>query len=198
MKSPLSNFATKNKSDVKRNKLTNEENRCSHVKNCFFLFLIISFSLVSCRGNEADVQQIDQVLNLYFKDTSGKDLLNTKLVGTYNNIKLLDLNGRTDQVPITSFSVKKNADTINYIDYASGAVRLLQDSVSPVNKTYRSDFIISLGKTIDAANSIIDQDTIKIEYSWTPTLFQISKFYYNKKLKFTKAPGQPNTITIIK
>lgn len=168
------------------------------MKNVFFTLVVFSFALISCRGNEADVQQIDQVVNLYFKDASGKDLLNTKLSGTYNTVKLLDLNGLTDQVPISSFSLKKDMDTVNYIDYASGAKRLLQDSLSPKNKTYRSDFIISLTKNIDPLNTITIQDTIKIEYTWTPALFQISKFYYNKKLRFTKVPGQPNIITIIK
>ncbi|WP_417428611.1 hypothetical protein [Halpernia sp.] len=168
------------------------------MKNTLFIFLIVSFFVVSCRGNDEDVQQIDQVINLYIKDVSGKDLLNSKLAGTYNNVQFLDLNGTRDLVPINSFSLKKDSDTVNFLDYDSGAVRVLIDSLNPENKTYHSDFIISLTKKIDATNSIIDLDTIKIEYSWTPTLFQISKLYYNKTLKFTKVSGQPNIITITK
>jgi hypothetical protein len=168
------------------------------MKNIFFTLIIFGLFFISCRGNDDDLQQIDQVVNLYVKDASGKDLLNTNLSGTYTNIQFLDLNGLTVQVPISSFSLKKNADTVNYIDYDSGAVRLLQDSVNADNKTYRSDFIIKLTKNIDATSAITTQDTIKIEYSWTPTLFQISKFYLNKKLIFTKVSGEPNHITIIK
>ena len=168
------------------------------MKNIFFILIFVGFLFISCRGNEESLQQIDQVVNLYYKDASGKDLLNTKLSGTFNNVKFLDLNGLTDQVPINSFSLKKTVDTINYLDYDSGAVRILQDSLSPENKTYRSDFIVSLSKKIDALTTTTTQDTVKIEYSWTPTLFQISKFYYNKKLVFTKVSGQPNVVTIIK
>ena len=168
------------------------------MKNIFFTLSVFGFFFISCRGSEAEVQQIDQVINLYLKDASGKDLLNTKLSGAYNTVQLLDLNGLTDQVPISSFSLKKDMDTVNYIDYDSGAKRILQDSLSPKNKTYRSDFIISLTKNIDLVNTTTIQDTIKIEYTWTPALFQISKFYYNKKLRFTKVPGQPNIITIVK
>jgi hypothetical protein len=174
------------------------KNKYIQVKNIFFITMIFSVSLISCRGNEADVQQIDQVINLYYKDASGKDLLNTKLSGTYNNIKLLDLNGLTDQVAINSFSLKKDLDTVNYIDYDSGAARVLLDSISPVNKTYHSDFIINFTKNTDVVGTAPKQDTIRIEYSWTPTLFQISKLYYNKRLKFTKVQGQPNIITITK
>ena len=168
------------------------------MKNIFFVLMVFGVLFISCRGSDENVQQIDQVVNLYYKNAAGKDLLNTNLPGTFNNIKLFDLNGLTDQVPINSFSLKKTVDTINYLDYDSGAVRLLQDSMSPENKIYRSDFIVSLTKNIDSLNTVTTQDTIKIEYSWTPTLFQISKLYYNKKLKFTKVQGQPNDITIIK
>lgn len=168
------------------------------MKNIFFILLILLVSFISCRGNEEDIQQIDQVVNLYIKDTNGKDLLNTNLSGTYNTINLFDLNGTRDLVPIKSFTIKKNTDTVNYLDYDSGAVRLLVDSLSPENKSYRSDFIISLTKNSDPTNTIIDLDTIKIEYSWTPTLFQISKLYYNKNLMFSKVSGEPNIITITK
>ena len=168
------------------------------VKNIFFVLMIAGFAFISCRGNDDSLQQIDQIINLYYKDASGKDLLNSKLSGTYSSVSFLDLNGITDQVPISSFSLKKTTDTVNYIDYDAGAVRVLQDSVSPENKTYRSDFIVSLTQNATNTTPIIIQDTVKIEYSWTPTLFQISKFYYNKKLVFSKVQGQPNIITIIK
>lgn len=168
------------------------------MKNLFFIFTILGFALISCRGEDQNLQQIDQVINLFYKDAAGKDLLNTKLKGSYSNIKFFDLNAATNLAPITSFSLRETKDTINYIDYAAGAVRLLMDSVSPENKTYRSDFVISLTKVIDSSNAIITQDTVNIEYSSTPDLFQISKLFYNRKLVFSKVSGQPNIITIIK
>lgn len=168
------------------------------MKNVFFILMIIGFAAFSCRGNEEDVQNIDQVVNLYIKDATGKDLLNSKLTGSFFSVALVDLNAERDNVPISSFSLLKDADTVNYIDYAAGAVRILTDSVSATNKTYESDFYINLTKKIDSVNSTLDTDTVKIEYSWTPTLFQISKLYYNGKLKFTKVAGEPNVVTIIK
>lgn len=168
------------------------------MKNFFFLLMIFAFAAISCGGDEDEVQKIDQVINLYVKNTAGKDLLNTTLPGTYYDIKLLDLNAERDFVPINSFSIRKNADTVNYIDYVAGAVRISADTLNPSNRTYYSDFTINLTKKIDSVNTDTDIDTIKIEYSWTPTLFQVSKFYYNGKLKFSKVDGEPNMITIIK
>ncbi len=57
--------------------------------------------------------------------------------------------------------------------------------------------IIRLSKTVDE-ETVVDDDTIKIEYNWTPSLFQLSKLWYNKELKFTKVQGQPNIVTIVK
>ncbi|SFI42083.1 hypothetical protein [Halpernia frigidisoli] len=198
MKSFFTRFSTKPSIIFGKYCFKKDNSRNFYLKNAISIALICSLLFVSCRGNEEDLQQVDQIINLYYKDVSGKDLLNTELPGTFTSVRFLDLNGATDQVPINSFSLKKTVDNINYIDYDSGAVRVLKDSLNPQNKTYQSDFIISLTRNIDATTTSTIQDTVKIEYSWTPTLFQISKFYYSKNLVFTKVQGQPNNITIIK
>lgn len=162
------------------------------------IFTVFFWSLISCRNDSETLQQIDQVINLYYKDAAGKDLLNAKNPNAYNNIQFFDLNGETDQVPITSFNLKQDVDSVNFIDYASGAVRVLQDSVNPDFKTYRSDFVINLTKNDLNKTTITDQDTIKILYHWSPTLFQVSEVFYNGKLKFKKVPVSSNIITIIK
>lgn len=154
--------------------------------------------LFSCRKeDENEVQKIDQVVNIYIKDTSGKDLLNANLSGAFTGVSAQDLNADKALQSISGFSVKKDKDTIAYIDYDAGAVRLLKDSISPVNKVYRSDFYLNLSKTENKL-VVTDIDTLKIEYSWTPTLFQVSKLWYNNKLVFTKADGQSNIIKIVK
>lgn len=163
-----------------------------------FLLLLSLIFLFSCRKeNESDLQKIDQVLNFYIKDTSGKDLLNAKLVGSYTTIKAQDLNGIRALQEISSLSVKKDIDTVAYIDYSAGAVRVLTDSVSATQKNYRSDFYLNLTKVVNKV-SVTDVDTIKIEYNWSPSLFQVSKVWYNNKLAFSKVEGQANIVKIVK
>ena len=158
-----------------------------------FAFII----LFSCKRDDEEMQVIDQVLNLYMKNSSGQDLFNPKIDGSYTSVALYDLLADTDLKPISGYSLLKNTDTISYMDYTAGAIRLLQDSINHDQKTYYSQFIIRLSKTENNI-PVIDDDTIKIEYSLTPSVFQLSKLYYNDVLKFTKTKGQPNVVTIVK
>lgn len=163
-----------------------------------FLLLLSLIFLFSCRKeDESDLQKIEQILNFYIKDTSGKDLLNAKLEGSYTTIKAQDLNGIRALQEISSLSVKKDIDTVAYIDYSAGAVRVLTDSVSATQKNYRSDFYLNLTKVVNKV-PITDVDTVKIEYNWSPSLFQVSKVWYNNKLAFSKVDGQANIVKIVK
>ncbi len=159
------------------------------------IFLSAIILLFSCRADEEDTQVIDQVINLYLKNSSGQDLLNSNITGSYSSTTLFDLLGETELESISGYSLLKDEDTVVYLDYPAGAIRLLKDSVSPEQKTYYSKFVIQLYKE---ENSVTDNDTIEIEYNWTPSLFQISKLWYNEELKFTKVPGQRNVVTIVK
>lgn len=166
------------------------------IKPLFFLFFVVFFS--SCRKeDENDLQKIDQVINIYIKDTAGKDLLNTKLSGAFTSVSAQDLDADKALQSISGFSVMKDKDTVAYIDYAAGATRLLKESISDTKKTYQSDFYLNLSK-IENKVTVTDTDTVKVEYSWSPTLFQVSKLWYNNKLVFTKVDGQPNIIKIVK
>lgn len=153
--------------------------------------------LLSCQRDEEETQVIDQVLKLYLKNAAGQDLLNNKINGSYTSAGLFDLLGDRDLQAISGYTFPKDADTVVYMDYSAGAIRDLRDSISPEQKTYESRFIIRLSKTTVPATPN-DDDTIRIEYTWTPSLFQISKLWYNDELKFTKVPGQPNIVTIVK
>lgn len=154
--------------------------------------------LFSCRGEEeSDLQKIDQVINVYLHDNSGVDLLNTNIKGGYTTVSGQDLNADKALQEISGFSVKKDKDTIAYIDYVAGAKKILLDSISPVQKKYQSDFYLNLSKIINK-KTVTDTDTVKVEYNWTPTLFQVSKIWYNQKLVFTKVEGQSNIIKIVK
>ncbi|GGG42997.1 hypothetical protein [Epilithonimonas arachidiradicis] len=154
--------------------------------------------LFSCRGDEDDIQVIDQVLKLYVKDAAGQDLLNSKIPGSYSSVALLDqLDETTANKPISGQTFLKDADTVVYMDYAAGAIRQLKDSISPELKTYRSRFIIRYSKTVNS-QTVNDDDIIEIEYKWTPSLFQLSKLWYDNELKFTKTQAGPNIVTIVK
>ncbi|WP_374445784.1 hypothetical protein [Epilithonimonas sp.] len=153
--------------------------------------------LFSCRGDDNDYQVIDQVLNLYVRNQYGQDLLDSKLEGSYSSVTLLDLLSETALTSVSGSSLQKDVKNITYLDYAGGATRLLKDSISAEQKTYYSRFVIRYSKTVDT-QVINDDDTIEIEYKWTPSLFELSKLWYNNELKFTKVSGQPNIVTIVK
>ena len=164
------------------------------MKNVFFLTIIIFFAFLSCRSNEDSVQRIDQVINLYI-DSLGQDMLNSKVPGSYTNSRMNDVYGLTDNAPV-SFTIKKDADTISYIEYLAGAKRIGIDS-SGTSKTYESKVALFLTKKVNDTNRVTN-DTITIQYLSTPELFQVSKLWYNGVLQFTKVEGQPNTVKIVK
>ena len=164
------------------------------MKNVFFLTIIVFFALLSCRSDEDSVQKIDQVINLYI-DSLGQDMLNSKVPGSYMNSQMNDVYGLTDNAPV-SFTIKKDADTISYIEYLAGAKRIGIDSTAS-SKTYESKVALFLTKKVNDSSKVTN-DTITIQYLSTPQLFQVSKIWYNGILQFTKVDGQPNSVKIVK
>ena len=164
------------------------------MKNVFFLTIIIFSAFLSCRSDEDSMQRIDQVINLYI-DSLGQDMLNSKVPGSYTNSRMNDVYGLTDNAPV-SFTIKKDEDTISYIEYLAGAKRIGIDS-SGNSKTYESKVALFLTKKVNDSNRVTN-DTITIQYLSTPELFQVSKLWYNGVLQFTKVEGQPNTVKIVK
>ena len=163
----------------------------------YLLLSVPMLGMVSCRNGDDSPQQIDQIANIYI-DSAGVDMLNTKLAGTYTTVAMKDLGGIYDRVPISGFSVRKDSDTLNFIEYLSGAARNPVDSLSTeAVKVYRSDILLQLTKTVNKVNKTTT-DKMNIFYTSTPEVFGISKIYYNKKLVFTKTAGQPNTVKIHK
>ena len=169
------------------------------MKNYFLTITLALFALICCRGDEEDLQVIDQVLMMYVKnETNDQDLLNSKIPGSYSSVTLLDqLDETIADKPITGYSLLKDADTVVYMDYPAGAVRQLKDSINPELKTYRSRFKIRYSKTVNSQTET-DDDIIEIEYKWTPSLFQISKLWYDNELVFTKTQIGPNIVKIVK
>lgn len=164
------------------------------MRNLFFLAIVVFFAFLSCRGEDESVQKIDQVINLYI-DSLGQDMLNVKVPGSYISSSMNDVYGLTDNAPV-SFTIKKDADTLSYIEYLAGAKRIGIDS-NGTSKTYESKVALFLTKKVDDSNRVTN-DTITIQYLSTPELFQVSKLWYNGVLQFTKVEGQPNTVKIVK
>ena len=165
------------------------------MKNLFFLIMIACMGFLSCRSDEVSVQKIDQIINLYI-DSLGQDMLNSKIPGSYTTIFINDVYGLTDNAPVT-FALKKDVDTINFIEYLAGAKRIGIDSTEN-SKTYESKVALALTKKINDSTSRVSNDTMMIQYQSTPQLFQVSKIWYNGLLQFEKVEGQPNTVKIVK
>ena len=165
------------------------------MKNLFFLAVVVFFVLLSCRNDDRSVQQIDQMLNIYI-DSAGQDMLNTKIKGSYTTVRWNDINGLTDNSPV-SFNTAKDADTLNYMEYLAGAKRIAVDS-SGSSKTYESRINLFLTKKINDSTNSVGKDLMVIHYTSTPDLFEVSKIWYNNILKFTKVQGKPNIVKITK
>ena len=162
------------------------------------IFSAIVFSAVlSCSNGDEDVQYIDQTAQFYMKNAAGQDLLNSELIGSYISYTGNDVLGLTDSSPIT-FSKIIDSNGLYYWQYQAGARRLLLDSISPNEKYYHSLIALNLTKKITDSTTTIEQDTMEIRYKWTPSVFEVSKVYYNNQLMFEKQPSQPNIVTIIK
>lgn len=165
------------------------------MKNVFFTLLMVFFAMISCRNDDADIQKIDQIIHLYI-DSADQDMLNNSIAGSYINFQGNDVYGLIDNAPV-SFSNRKDADTVNYLEYLAGARRIGIDSVGE-QKIYESKIALILTKRITNTTNAIINDTLTIQYTSTPTLFQVSKIYYNNILKFTKVEGEPNIVKITK
>lgn len=164
---------------------------------CFFIGML---ALTACRTDEiSDLQNIDQVIQIYMRNSDGKDLLNTNLKNTYTFSGAYDLGGEYDKIKISQISAPKiDKDTMRYIEYISGAKRVLRDSVSPELKQYQSILAFEFTQKINDSVSQSVLDTMRVNYKWTPQLFEVSHIYWNNKKVFIKTEGQPNTIVIVK
>ncbi|AZA52492.1 hypothetical protein [Chryseobacterium sp. G0201] len=167
------------------------------MKNVIFGILVVFFALLSCRGGEDDIQKIDQILNIYMKNSSGRDLFHNKKDSSVYTYSMNDNFGDSDTAPVTS-SLKMTSDSLFYIEYIAGAKRIGLDTLDPNNKTYHSVITVSLRKSVNNIPIDTIQEKLEIQYRSTPTVFEVSKVYYNDTLRFTKQPNVPNVVTIIK
>ncbi|WP_213277366.1 hypothetical protein [Chryseobacterium indologenes] len=168
----------------------------------FWGILVAVFALVSCKSDDDSLQRIDQVLNIYMKNSAGQDLLNSKKAGSYTGFSVNDIFGTKDISPV-SVSLRMTTDSLFYMEYLAGAKRRRLDSISPdqpgTGNSYYSRMQITYTKSTNVADNVID--TLEIQYRNTPTVFQVSKVLYNRVPVFSKdadAPTSINTVTITK
>ncbi|MCJ8154519.1 hypothetical protein MKJ01_12165 [Chryseobacterium sp. SSA4.19] len=167
------------------------------MRNIIFGFLVIFCAFLSCKTDDEDVRRVDQILNIYMKNGTGRDLFHNKKDVSYFTYSMNDVNGIKDLSPVSS-SLKATGDSTLFIEYIAGARRVGLDTLNPDNKTYRSVITLSLVKRLN--NTILDtiNDKLEIQYRMTPAVFEVSKVYYNDTLRFTKQDDAPNVVTIVK
>jgi hypothetical protein len=168
------------------------------MRNIVFGILVVFFAFLSCRNDDDSVQKIDQILDVYMKNSAGQDLLNKNKTGSFSSYTMNDVFGETDNSPVSS-SLKMTSDSVYYIEYTAGAKRVLDtaNTVDENNKVYHSKIALTLLKTVNNVTDTVN-DVMEIQYRWTPDVFEVSKVFYNNELKFTKEPGAPNVVTIVK
>ena len=152
--------------------------------------------LQSCKTDEDPVQRIDQTMNIYIRDNAGKDLLHPTNTGSYVSFTFNDALGDKDVSPVP-YSREVTTDSVFYIKYVAGARRVLIAD-NGETQTYRSLIALALQKKLSPTTSSVENDTMEIQYTLTPEVFEVSKVYYNNQLRFTKMPDQPNIVTIVK
>lgn len=168
------------------------------MRNIIFGFLVVFCAFLSCRsGDDEDLRKIDQIINLYMRNSDGRDLFHKKKDTAYFTYSMNDVNGIADNAPVNN-SLRATADSTLFIEYIAGAKRVGLDTLDPNNKTYHSVITLSLVKRLN--NTILDtiNDRLEIQYRMTPSVFEVSKIYYNDTLRFTKQPGGSNVVTIVK
>ncbi len=165
------------------------------MKNLFFIVIFCFFALISCRNDDVVVQKIDQIINLYI-DSAGQDMLNSNIKNSYSGVKFNDVYGLTDAAPV-NFSLKKNSDTINFVEYLAGANRRIVGSVGE-SKTYESKIALIFTKRINDSTTAVKNDTMIIQYISKAEIFQVSRVWYNRLLAFTKVEGEANIVKVWK
>lgn len=167
------------------------------MKNFFSVLMILAL-LFSCNSDEDSLQRIDQKIQFYFRDAAGNDLLIPNKIGAYSTVTWDDELALQDNAAVT-VNRTEISDSVYVLEYLAGATREFVKDSSDGSKIYRSLIEVSLVKKIsDTENEEEDLDTLEIEYRMHPSVFEVSKVFYNSELKFSKVQGQPNVVTVIK
>ena len=94
------------------------------------IILGILIFLSSCRGDESDLVKIDQVLNIYIKNSAGKRFAQYQYSWRFYRCESSGFKCGQSFARYYRNFCQKDQDTIAYVDYATGVVRILKDSIS--------------------------------------------------------------------
>lgn len=168
------------------------------MKKLFPLLMLLGITLLSCGSDEDSLQKIDQLLNLYIKDSAGNDLLNPTEIGSFTGFSMNDELAVTDNAPV-NFSRKMLSDSTYYIEYLAGATRQFVEDSPDGSKLYKSEIEVALTKKLsDTENAPVELDKLEIFYRSSSNVFEVYKVFYNNQQVFSKVQDQPNDVTIIK
>ncbi len=150
------------------------------------------FFLFACRGEDSySSQKIDQVVQIYLKNSLGEDLLDPMLQPAPYSVSFIDLDAERAGV---SVSTQKKQDSTKgfYLEYVAGATRV-EEAFPGVDLGYRSSLqMISR----DGNNSAEEIDTLIFRYSSSPEEFSIEQIFLNDTLLFQKAGQTINQIVL--
>ena len=166
------------------------------ILNISSIVVLIFSALIACRTDDAPIQEIDQTLQI-FVDSAGVDMLNKNLLFSYQSIAWNDINGLTDNTPV-NYNLLKTTDTINYLEYVAGAKRILVDSSNLDRKLYQTKIALRFSKSTPNAGVYVVNDTMVVNYSFSPERFQIDNVIYNNVQVFTKSVNGENRVQISK
>lgn len=166
------------------------------MKNIFFGIIVFSAALLSCRGDETTLQQIDQVIKMYV-DSAGQDMLNPGIENSYQTLTMNDVNGITDNAPV-AVSLIYDADSLRYLEYVKGARRIPVDTTNPDAKMYESEIALIYTQKKNDSVTVTINDRLRLNYISKPEIFTLQNAWYNDVLVFTKEYGQPNIIKVHK
>lgn len=168
------------------------------MKKKIFAFTLSVLALLSCGSDEENLQNIDQVMTFYMKNSAGQDLLNPTKVGSYSQFAMNDVFGENDSSPVSFSGPTMQADSTYFFEYTAGATRRLLSSDANDNRIYQSKIAFKMQEKVNDTLFKEVRDTMEIQYRWSPTLFEISKVLYNKNEVFNKTATSGNTFTITK
>ncbi len=158
---------------------------------------MVFISAASCRSeNPDDIQRIDQVLNIYI-DSLGQDMLDNTLPGSYISVAINDVDGLTDNAPV-QVNIRKDEANLSFIQYTAGANRILMETLPGNKEIYRSRIALNMRKQLNDSVQTVTNDTLVLNYTLSPQIFEISTAIYNGVPVFSKTPGAPNVIKINK
>lgn len=168
-----------------------------NMKNVIFFLAVALLSAASCRSeNPDDIRRIDQVLNIYI-DSLGQDMLDNTLPGSYISVTMNDVDGLTDNAPV-QYNLRKDESNMSFIQYTAGARRILVESLPGNKEIYRSRIALNMRRQLNDSVQNVTNDTLVLNYTLTPQVFEISTALYNGVPVFTKTPGAANVIKINK